>query len=342
MSGLWGVLLGAPALAQTDEPPDKRPSPPVRSSADIGPPTKEDDAWLDRTQRDIHDLASSSAMRIDRLFGSDRDRSAYKGAQGSIAPALLWDQFDGFQPKVRFRVDLPLPQLNERVAAFIGRVNRDEYVTERSQQSGAFQRQFGPASEEQTLAGIVYRTPSKQGSRFDAGAGVRLRFPLDPYVKGSYVYERGNTENGLLSLRETLFWQNSEHAGVTTRVDLERVLNECVLLRWTLSGSISQKSEGVFGYTTLMALYGLPNRRAFAFEVGADGEADADVPVHEYGFKAAYRQSVYRDWLVLELRTSLTWPKEDPTQRRSSSWGVGVGFEMFFGTDEFLARPVTF
>ncbi len=343
VSALWGVILSAPALAQSGESPQRRPPPPAGSTSDVGPPTKEsDDAWLDRTQRDIHDLASSSAMRIDRLFGSDHDDSVYSSAQGSVAPALLWDQFDGFQPKLRFRVDLPLPQLNDRVGAFIGRVNRDEYVTERSQQSGAFERQFGPPSEEQTLAGIVYRTPGKQGSRFDAGAGVRLRFPLDPYVKGSYVYERGDTEHGLLSLRETLFWQGSEHAGVTTRVDLERVLNGCLLLRWTTSGSISQKSEGVFGYTTLMALYGMPNRRAIAFEMGGDGEADAKVPLHEYGFKAAYRQSVYRDWLVLELRTSLTWPKEDPTQRREPSWGVGFGFEMFFGTDEFLARPVTF
>ena len=188
----------------------------------------------------------------------------------------------------------------------------------------------------------MYRTPSKQGSRFDAGAGVRLRIPLDPYVKGGYVYERGNTEAGLLSLRETLFWQNSEHAGVTTRIDLERVLQERLLLRWTASASISEKSQGVFGYTTFMALLGLPNRRAVALELGADGEAEADVPLHEYGFKAAYRQSVYRNWLVLELRTSLTWPKEDPSQPREPSWGVGVGFEMFFGTNEFLARPVTF
>jgi hypothetical protein len=351
IGGLCGVLLCAPASAALPAGSDEGAQSPGGSDvaqstsrpATEGPPTKEsDDAWLDRTQRGLHDLAAGSAMRIDRLFGADHDDSAYSGAQGSVAPALLWDQFDGFQPKLRFRVDLPLPQLNERVGAFIGRVNRDEYVTERSQQSGAFERQFGPASEEQTLAGIVYRTPSKQGSRFDAGAGVRLRFPLDPYVKGSYVYERGNTEHGLLSLRETLFWQNSEHAGVTTRVDLEKVINECVLLRWTTSGSISQKSEGVFGYTTLTALYGLPNRRAFAFEMGGDGESDAEVPLHEYGFKLAYRQSVYRDWLVLEVRTSLTWPKEDPMQTRDSSWGVGVGFEMFFGTDEFLARPVTF
>jgi hypothetical protein len=308
----------------------------------MGPPTETDDQWLDRVQRGVYDVASNSAMRIDHLFGSDRGLSDYRGAQGSLSPALLWDEFDGFQPKLRFRVDLPLPQLNERVRAFVGRVNRDEYVTERSQQSGAFQRQFGPASDEQTLAGIVYRTPDKQGSSFDAGAGVRIRFPLDPYVKGSYVYERGKTESGLLSLRQTVFWQNSEHAGVTTRVDLERVLNECLLLRWTTSGSISEKSEGVFGYSTLMALLGLPNRRAFAVELGVDGEADAPVPLHEFGMKVAYRESVYRDWLVLELRTSLTWPKDDPSQPRAPSWGVGVGFEMFFGTNEFLARPVTF
>jgi hypothetical protein len=340
--GLLGALASIPVAAQTQEPPENRASAPGSSAASMGPPTPEDNAWLDRTQRGVYDLAMNSAMHIDHAFGSDRDIGAYRGAEGSIAPALLWDEFDGFQPKLRFRVDLPLPQLNERVGAFIGRVNRDEYVTERSQQSGAFQRQFGPASEEQTLAGLVYRTPSKQGSRFDAGAGVRVRFPPDPYVKGSYVYERGNTSAGLLSLRETVFWQNSEHAGVTTRIDLERVLQDRLLLRWTASGSFSEKSQGVFGYTTFMALLGLPNRRAVALELGADGEADADVPLHEYGFKAAYRQSVYRDWLVLELRSSLTWPKDDPSQPRAPSWGVGVGFEMFFGTDEFLARPVTF
>jgi hypothetical protein len=281
-------------------------------------------------------------MRIDRLFGSEEDPSAYQRASGSIAPALLWDQFDGFQPKLRFHVELPLPRLNERFNAFVGKVNRDEYVSERAPQSGAFQRQYGPAGDEQTLAGIVYRTPLKQGSRFDAGAGVRLSFPLDPYLKAAYVYERGASERGLLSLRETVFWQNSQHAGFTTRVGLERIFRERWLVRWTTSATISEQSEGVFGYSAITGMLGLPNRRAVAVEVGLDGEADAPVPLHEYGFKAAYRQSVFRDWLVMEVRTSLTWPREEIGESRHASWGVGMGFEMFFGTNEFLARPVTF
>jgi hypothetical protein len=319
------------------------PTPPPSEPPDIRQRGETDDEWLDRTQQGVHDMVWRSAMHVDRWFGSRQPEGAYQRASGSIAPALLWDEFDGFQPKVRFRVNVPLPQLNERFNAFVGRVDRDEYVTERTPQSGAFRRQYGVLGEEQTLAGIVYRTPPRQGSRFDAGAGIRVRLPLDPYIKGSHVYERGDSMSGLLSLRQTIFWQNSQRSGFTSRADLEKLFaDDLWLLRWTTSGSISEMSEGVYGYSAITALRGFPNRRAIAFELGMDGETDAEVPMHEFGFKAAYRQSVARDWLILEVRSSLTWPKEEREQPRAPSWGVGIGFEMFFGTDEFLARPVTF
>lgn len=287
-------------------------------------------------------MVSKSAMRLDRLFGAEEDESIYKSVVGSIAPALLWDEFRGFQPKIRFHIDVPLPHLNERFNAFIGRVNRDEYISESAQQSGAFQRQFGPESDEQTLAGVSYRTPEKQGSRFDAGAGLRLRLPLDPYLKGSYVYERGKSMTGLMSLRQTVFWQNSQHAGFTSRVDLEKAFHERWLVRWTTSGTISERSDGVYGYSAVRALRGFSNRRALALEIGFDGETGAEVPLSEYGIKAAWRQAVMRDWLVLEVRSSFTYPKDFAWQDREPTWGFGLGLEMFFGTDEFLARPVTF
>ncbi|MEJ1965954.1 MAG: hypothetical protein WDO56_32150 [Gammaproteobacteria bacterium] len=323
--------------------PQAVPTPPPTRPADIRQRGETDDEWLDRTQMGVHELVWKSAMHLDQWFGSKEPPDAYQGASGSISPALLWDEFDGWQPKLRFRVDVPLPQLNERFHAFVGKVDPDEYVSERAPQSGAFRRTYGQFNEDQTLAGIVYRTPPSQGGRFDAGAGVRVRLPLDPYIKGSYIYERGDTMTGLFSIRETAFWQNSEHAGVTSRMDLERLFEEHLwLLRWTTSASFSEKSEGVYGYSAVTALRGLPNRRALAFEVGVDGVMDQEVPLHDFGFKAAYRQSIARDWLIMEWRTSLTWPKEERDQPRKPSWGLGVGFEMFFGTDEFLARPVTF
>jgi hypothetical protein len=339
----WAFAGMAFAQAPTPGTPQAVPTPPPAEAEAERQGPETDDQWLDRTQQVVYDTVWKSAMHVDRWFGSQYPPDQYQGARGSLTPALLWDEFRGFQPKLRFRVDIPLPQMNDRFNAFIGRVDRDEYVSESSPQSGAFQRQYGPMDQEQTLAGISYRTPPKQGSRFDAGAGIRLRFPLDPYLKGSYVYERGDSMSGLLSLRETVFWQNSEHAGVTSRVDLEKLfLKDLWLVRWTTSASYSERSQGVYGYSAVQALRGLPNRRALAFEMGMNGEADNPVPVQEFGFKTAYRQAVMRDWLVMEVRSSLTWPKEFPDQSRKPSWGVGLGFEMFFGTDEFLARPITF
>jgi hypothetical protein len=299
------------------------------------------DPWIDRAHAGVFNAVWRSAMRMDQWFGASSDEAAYMETSGSIAPALLYDEYDGFQPRFRFQVDVPLPQINERFHAFIGRVNRDEYVTERDPGSGAFARQYGPAEEDETLLGIRYREP-RQGGRFEADAGIRIRTPLDPFVKGSYRFNRGSTETTLFSLRETVFWQNSEKFGLTSRFDIERVIQDQWLLRWTASGTFSQRTEGVRGYAAFNAIRGLPNRRALCGELFTEGEFDADVPLENYGVKLAFRRSISRDWLVLETRLSLTFPKEHPWEVREPSWGVGVGLEMFFGTDEFLARPVTF
>jgi hypothetical protein len=298
-------------------------------------------AWIDRTHDGVFNAVWRSAMRVDQWFGATGSEDVYKQTSGSIAPALLWDEFDGFQPRFRFQLDVPLPHLNERFHAFIGRVNRDEYVTERQPGSGAFARQYGPAEEDETLFGIRYREP-RQGGSWEADAGLQLASPLDPFVKGSYRFMRGASETALLSMRETLFWQNSEKFGVTSRIDVEHIVGALWLLRSTLSGTISQRTEGVRGYTAFTAVRGLPDRRAVAAELFANGEVDADVPLRNFGAKVAYRRSIARDWLVLETRLSLTWPKEDVDAGRAPSWGIGIGVEMFFGTNEFLARPVTF
>jgi hypothetical protein len=344
------VAGNEPLQAQEQDDERRSPTEPKPSEQPIvpGEPVAADmqsqrEPWLDRTQTRLHKIVSGSSRRVDRWFGADDvDPDAYDRASGSITPAFLWDEFDGFKPRLRFRANFPLPHINERFDAFIGRVNRDEYVTERAQESGAFRRQYGPLEDDQTLLGISYRENPKRGGRWDAGAGVRVRFPLDPYVKGSYAYRLGDLDRIAFSVRETVFWQNSEDLGLTNRIDFERILFDQWLVRWASSATVSQETEGMRGYSAISAMRGFPSRRAVTFEVGLDGETEADVPLHDYGFKIAFRQSIMRDYLVMEIRTSLRWPREEIEQTRKTSWGVGVGFEMFFGTDEFLARPVTF
>ena len=342
---------GQPPQSPTGEPGQQPQLPageavqPPKSST--GEPGKQSEQnvpyhWLDRTRDTLYDTMWHSAEHVDRWFGSATDDAVYRQAYGSISPALLYTQYNGLRAQVRFNLNFPLPQVNDRIHAFVGRFDPNEFVSERNEPSGTLPRTYGPPTEDQTLLGIGYHQPDKQGSHFDAGAGIRLSLPMDPYIKGSYIFERGQSDKGLFSVRETLFWQNSEGAGETTRLDLERVFARQVLVRYTLSGTRSQKSAGLKGYSSILVLHGLPNRRAVAFEVGMDGATQAQVPLHDYGAKAAYRQCFLRRWLIMEVRTSVDWPKDFTWQHRHASLGLGVGFEMLLGTDEFLARPITF
>jgi hypothetical protein len=300
--------------------------------------------WLDRTHHGLHRLVARTARSIDGWMGPPLDHEVYEEASGSIAFAMLWDEFDGVDGKVRFRVDMPLPQINKRLRLFVGRVNRDEVVTERNEYSGAFpQWRSGADEEEQTLAGLVYSQPERHGGSFSASAGARVRSSaLDPYVKTSYRYRRVLWGDTLFTAKETLFYQLSEKFGLTTRLDLERMLGENWRLRWTGSATISEGTDGARGFSNLTATRMLPGRRALIFRAGVEGDTAAEVPLEEFGVKVGYRRSVVRDWLVLELRTSLTWPKELRDEPRKPSWGFGIGCEMYFGSDEFSSQPVTF
>ena len=300
-----------------------------------------DEKWIDHTHSFLYDTLWHSAMGLDRYFGSQEPAEIYQKLYGSIAPALLWDEFRGFRPKLRFQVNFPLPQLNNRFNAIVGRVNPDEFVTESAQQSGAIQRQFGPSAADETVLGLAYQGPTPQGG-FGLGAGIRLRLPLDPYFKGDYTYAHGTPQGMLLITRQTLFWEGSEHLGVTTRIDLDHFLSEQDLLRFTSAETLSQKSHGLRGYAAITLLRAIAERRAVVWNLAANWETRAPVSLQEFGGAAAYRRGIYSDWLILELRTSLTWPKETPGAARTRNFGLGIGVEMLLGTTQFQARPITF
>jgi hypothetical protein len=330
------LLLALASVAGAQEPVS--PSTPSESTT---PERKSN--WLDATQETVYTSIWHSAMWLDRQFGSREPDVAYAQTSGSIAPALLWDQFHGFSELLRFHADVPLPQLNDRLHAFLGRVNPSEYISESQRASGAFANSYAPLTEDQTILGISYYTPVRQGGRFDAGAGVRITWPPDPYVKGGYVYELGTPDRGVFGLREILFYQDSQGGfGTTTRLDFERLFGPMLLVRWTGSTTIAQRSYGFKSYSTVDAFRAFSDRRALGLELFVEGTSGAQVPLYDYGVKVAFRHRLARDWLIMEVRTSLEWPKLYTYQERKASFGLGLGFEMFFGTDQFLARPVTF
>lgn len=290
-------------------------------------------AVIDRLHSSLYKLTCSTASWFDGLFGDTRYDEEYRQTYGSATVGALWSQRKSFQEVARFRAKLELPQMNKRLHAFVGRVDRDDYVSESESDVYGLPEEFNRDSSEQTLVGVGYNEPLKKRGSFDVGTGVRLTFPLDPYIKGSYRFARPIGEKTLLRLRETVFWQNSEEFGATTRVDWDRILGEKNLLRYTASATYSQRSEGVRWFTHVTWFTFISTRRAIAYELASNGSTDHEVPLTDYGASIIYRQRVWREWLLLEFRAGVDWPRDWLYEERRSNINAGLAFELRFGRD---------
>ncbi len=286
---------------------------------------------VDRLHSRLYRITCSSASWFDGLFSNKRYQEDYRATYGNLYAGSTWSQQGDFDKVLRFQARLYLPRMRNRLHAFVGRVDRDEFVTESANELRALPLAFNRNLDDSMLLGLGYSEPLKRRGSFDADIGTPTRWPPDPYVKGSYRYARPVGESNLIRFRETLFWQDSEGFGTTTRVDWDRVLTDDHLARWTASGTLSEITDGMSWYSTLTLYQVLGKERALAYEVAAGGHTDRAVPLTDYGFSTIYRQTIGRSWLWLELRAGVDWPREFPEQQRRSNLNAALAFELRYG-----------
>jgi hypothetical protein len=307
------------------------PKDPTTAAADLCRDKPGDPDWLSQLRAGLYRTTCSTAAWFDGFFGNARFDDEYQAMYGSVAVGAAWDERDHWDPSLRFRARVRLPQLSQRFDAFVGKVDPEEYVTELRDDFDTLPRQFGREQDDAVLLGLGYGQGGRRGGHFDAGVGMKLGWPLEPYAKGTYRYARPFLDRNLVRLREAVFWEEAQHFGVTTRIDLERLIAEDFLLRWTSSGTFSEKTEGVRWFSNLTLYHNLGNGRAFAYQGGISGESDQQVGIVDYGLRVIFRRRIYREWLFLELRSSITWPRETLAERRELNLGAGVAVELFFG-----------
>lgn len=350
VAGLLAAAMSAGALAEQsatgpqpgkessalkwiqDLPVPLEPAFPVADPSQLCGDKPQGPAWIDRMQAALYRSLCSSAVWFDGFFGSARFDDDYQSTHGSIAVGTLWDERDGWDPSLRFRVQMELPHMSERFSAFVGRVDAEEFVTEQRDDFDTLPRQFGREDDDKVLFGLGYSEPRGHGGHFDASIGTSLESPTEPYAKLTYRIAVPMLERNLLRLRESVFWEDSERFGATTRFDLERLFTDDLLGRWTGSATFTQETEGLRWFSQLTLFQNLHEGHAISYQVGVTAETDNEVPITDYGLRIIYRRSIFdREWLFLELRSSVTWPRENLLEERQANLGAGVAIEMTFG-----------
>jgi hypothetical protein len=323
--------LGLPARAQ--EPPQQpEDAPPESAMEGCAEPATPGDGMLAGMRRRLTVTACASSAWLDSLFGDQHFYSDYRESYGSVSAGGLWSEYDGFDPRVRFRARLRLPQWDERLSAFAGRVGEDDYISDTEDDFEALPtRHFGTLEDESVLLGLGYSSPRRTGNDFDAGVGVRIDLPLDPYARARYEIVREFAQHYVLTARETVFWQNSEGFGTTTRVHLDRALSDRLLLRWANLGRFTEETPGLEWYSQLTLFQSLGPRTGLAWQTQIEGQTDNEVPLTRYAARLIMRRQLATQWLFLELRGGVSWPRLRLSEQREASPEFGVALEMQFG-----------
>jgi hypothetical protein len=334
LTAVPGLGEETPAAA----PPPGPPSPEANATGadedgDVGCSESEGDgtALVDKMRRGLYLGVCGSAQWFDGLFGTrryDQDSDATFGRLGIYG---LWDDRDGFEPKLRLRARVALPAMERRLRLVLGRVDEREIESDTQPVGGALPSSFQEVEDDAWLLGLGYSKQSGLKNGFDFGAGIRLRTPVDPYVKGSYRHNFIFSAATALRARQTLFWRDSRGYGETTEIDLDHLLTPQLLLRWDNTATLAEDVRRLEWTSALITFQSLGKRRAIAYTGFVSGVANSDVPLRNYGVELRYRQRILREWLFLEARTSLTWPRETLEEERKINPGVGLGFEMYFG-----------
>jgi hypothetical protein len=326
------LLLGtfaacAPSQAQDEE--EASSITPMQGCAQRDAP---DAGMLEKMRRRLSVGTCASSAWLDSLFGDQFRYDEYRATYGTISAGGLWSDYDGFDPRLRFRVRLQLPQWDKRISAFAGRVGEDDYISDTEGDFNALPtRQFGNLEDESVLVGLGYSSPERTGNDFDLGVGVRVDLPLDPYARGRYEIVRAFGEKYVFTARETVFWQNSEGFGTTTRTYLDRSLSDTLLLRWTNLGKYTEETIGLEWYTQLTLFQSLNERTGLAWQWQTEGETDNEVQLTRHAARLILRRQLTADWLYLEVRGGVSWPRRKVTEDRDASPEIGVALEMNFG-----------
>jgi hypothetical protein len=287
---------------------------------------------IDRTQKTVYNVVNNSSLWFDSFFGSSNVNEQHNVSRGSVTLGAQWDQRDGIDPIARMRARIPLDALKARTRLVFGRGNVNEFVDGSADDVGtSLPSQFNDFEDDEWLLGVGYSKNGDISSGFDFDFGVKIASPLEPYVRTTYRWNHTFSDAVLWQLRPRAFWQNQRGVGGSVNSILDYAVNPTWLLRSWIILSAEEEIKGLGWTNSFIAYQSLTNKKALSYRLYATGATDAEVELQNYGFELRYRKRISRDFLFMELSTSVSWPRYYLEETRESNFGIGLAIELQFG-----------
>jgi hypothetical protein len=335
-------LEAAPA-AKTAATVEERRKEEKRRLREEGPcfePVAAEESAIEATRRRLYQTVCGAALWFDGLFGEQRHVAAAQRASGRVELSLTESEYYGVKERTRFNARVRFPNLEERLEAFVGRDDEEDFVRDRNE-GFALRSQFTDLErDDRWVLGLGYGLPGSYAQRTNFRVGAKGGREPEIFLQGRHRRNWFVGDRSLWHFRDTVFWTNRDGFGTTTALDFDHVLTPRLLMRLGSVGTFSEVTSGV-DYRAVAVFYQnlSTSGRALAYELFARGETDLDVRLREYGLRTVFRRPIGgRDWLYGEVIAGYSWVREELEVDRQGSYLFGFGMELLYGRENPYSR----
>ncbi|MGI9293879.1 MAG: hypothetical protein ACR2PS_07835 [Pseudomonadales bacterium] len=298
---------------------------------------KKKNGWMDSSHEFVTTKADALAGWMDGFFGTRR-------ADEETARSFLrlrfqhdWDEEDGHDiktPRLSGKVNLPL--LDKRLdLVFSDELGEEDNVSDEVDQ-------LLDNEQPNTDIALQYTGVDSDRSRLSFRISPNRRLKLKARMRYRYKYPFSERYSGRFT--EELLFRDGDGFSTTTRLELDDVINENLLLRWSNRFRYGQETEGIEWNSTIGLGQRIDDKHAISYFASVSGktkpefisEREAkrlpDEPrstnekpgwlTEAYGVGVLYRVNFFRRWLFAEIEPAVLWRRR--FEQGDSRGPVGV------------------
>lgn len=264
-------------------------------------------SFLDNQQAYISDYVRRVTTSVDQFLANTDHSQGYSGSFMRLTWDTTWREGGDISTTARIKFRLHLPQTQRKLKLIIESEPDEKRNIQDLETRGA---ETGPASDRNKglYTGLESQIGKGEKWKVRPSLGLRIRSPLDPYVRLRASREKVYTD-WKLYFHESLYLFDSTGFGADTTMDWDYGLTDKLIFRSSSFLRYTDERDQFDMSQSFNLIHRLSKKRAVTYKVAVFADSEPALFATSYLINARYRQNVHKDYLFIELQPQILYQK---------------------------------
>jgi len=305
-----------------------------KTQVDVSYP--EEISWVDDTEHYFSNTVHDFSRRLDQgLAMQDGEEELVNKSYLKLRYRAEYSHHGYFSSNERVSIRIDLPHV-KRNWSLIFETDPDDYDSLESKQRGLVSDE-SKSGVNGAIGGVRLQDGAFLNWRSNLDLGVKLRLPLDPFVRGELWRVGELSPDWTVKFEQDIFYYHSLGSGFLTEFNLYRAFSEDHAQIFKAGTS----AQYLYEYDNWELLFQLNyfdrinNNHLIEYSTGVSIEPNKADEVDNSWVSVSWRQKLYKNWLYLYLTPQIDAPRELDYQ---FNVGIQLEFEVVFSKNRDLDR----